>query len=85
MNTRKRTAVVLAGFAVVAGLAGCGAVPSVDPVVSTFKDTAGRVCTQVTYGGGIALDCDYPPIESRAGNALDDLLKALPTPTPSNT
>lgn len=45
----------------------------VTPGRSTFVDDTGRTCTQVTTVAGVALDCDYPPAESRLGGFLDDL------------
>jgi heme A synthase len=49
-----------------------GAEPAQQQVVrSTFVDSFGRQCTQVTAGNAVALDCDYKPVESRLGSLLE--------------
>ena len=44
------------------------------PTRKEFTDSVGRHCVQVDNGSGVALDCDYPPAESRVGDALNGLL-----------
>jgi hypothetical protein len=47
---------------------------------STFTDSFGRQCTQVVGAGWGALDCDYKPVESRLGSALEGI---IPTAEPT--
>ena len=47
--------------------------PAVELTRSTFTDSAGRTCTQVTTGPAVAIDCDFPPAENRLGGFLNDL------------
>lgn len=42
-----------------------------DVTLSTFTDSADRVCTQVTTSSAVAIDCDFPPAENRVGSWLD--------------
>lgn len=81
MTAPNRATALTAGLAgLTLTLAACG--PGDTTVTrSTFKDTAGRVCTQLVADGKVALDCDWPPADVRLGDALHDLL----TPTPTRT
>lgn len=82
MTDRKlaATLIALGGALVLVGLGVILAVLSLrsgDPSTTRveFTDKVGRHCVQV---GSAAIDCDYPPVESRAGKFLDDLSGGQP-------